>query len=60
MKKIYSIIVAAIVLASCNVPQQTGFGWQGNVNYPMTAEDEAMLDSIQKKTFRHISVPEGP
>lgn len=51
MKKIYSIIVAAIVLASCNVPQQTGFGWQGNVNYPMTAEDEAMLDSIQKKTF---------
>ena len=51
MKKIYSIIIAAFVLASCNVPQQTGFRWQGNVNYPMTAEDEVMLDSIQRKTF---------
>ncbi|HOC48242.1 MAG TPA: glucoamylase family protein [Bacteroidales bacterium] len=51
MKKIYSILLAALVSAACNQPQQTVFRSQGKVDYVLSSADEAMLDSIQKKTF---------
>lgn len=51
MKKIYFILLAAIVSAACNQPQKTVFRSQGKVDYLLSSEDEAMLDSIQKKTF---------
>ncbi|HQJ13019.1 MAG TPA: glucoamylase family protein [Bacteroidales bacterium] len=51
MKKIYLILLAAIVSAACNQPQKTVFRSQGKVDYLLSSEDEAMLDSIQKKTF---------
>jgi hypothetical protein len=51
MKKIYLILRAAIVSAACNQPQKTVFRSQGKVDYLLSSEDEAMLDSIQKKTF---------
>lgn len=51
MKKIYFVLLAAIVSAACNQPQKTVFRSQGKVDYLLSSEDEAMLDSIQKKTF---------
>jgi hypothetical protein len=51
MKKIYSILIAVLVLAACSQPQPALFSSHGGVSYPLTAADEAMLDSIQEKTF---------
>ena len=36
---------------ACEQPQQIVFKSNGKVNYPLTADEEAMLDSIQHKTF---------
>jgi hypothetical protein len=40
--------------AACEQPQQIVFRSNGKVNYPLTAEDEAMLDSIQHRTFLYF------
>ena len=37
--------------AACDQPQQIVFKSNGKVNYPLTADEEALLDSIQHKTF---------
>jgi hypothetical protein len=34
--------------------QQTLFKSQGKINYPVTADDLAMLDTIQRKTFQYF------
>ncbi len=51
MKNIYSILIATLMLASCSQASQAPFRSHGRVDYPLTADDETMLDSIQKKTF---------
>lgn len=51
MKNIYSILIATLMLASCSQAPQAPFRSHGRVDYPLTADDETMLDSIQKKTF---------
>lgn len=51
MKNIYSILLAVLLLASCNQAPQALFTSHGRVDYPLTADDESMLDSIQHQTF---------
>ncbi|MEZ4996440.1 MAG: hypothetical protein R2758_02805 [Bacteroidales bacterium] len=51
MIKIYSIFLAVLLLASCARQQTPAYRSQGPVDFPLTADDEAMLDSIQHRTF---------
>lgn len=51
MKKICSLVVAVLLLTSCGQTPQASFRSHGRVEYPLTADDEAMLDSIQHRTF---------
>lgn len=41
-----------VALAACNQPKQTLFESKGKVDFPISAEQERMLDSIQQKTFQ--------
>ncbi len=52
MRKTYLIILAVIVLTSCNRQVQINYTSKGRANYNLTAGEEAMLDSIQEKTFQ--------
>ncbi len=45
------LIVGFYVLIGAAQPQQLVFKSNGRVNYPITKDDERMLDSIQHKTF---------
>jgi hypothetical protein len=45
------VLLAALIMASCGHSLQIEFKSNGKINYPLTPNDEAMLDSIQKKTF---------
>ena len=40
-----------LALAACNQPQQIDFKSKGRVDYPITRDEEIVLDSIQHKTF---------
>lgn len=40
-----------LALAACNQPKQLVFESKGRVDYPLTVQDETLLDTIQKKTF---------
>ena len=51
MIKIYSILLTVLLLASCARQQSPIYKSQGRVDFPLTADDEAMLDSIQHRTF---------
>jgi hypothetical protein len=48
------ILAALLVLAGCDQPKQTYYKSNGRVNYPLTADDEIMLDSIQQRTFLYF------
>jgi hypothetical protein len=45
------ILFTVFAISACNKPQGIEFRSNGKVDYPLTAEDEAMLDSIQHKTL---------
>lgn len=45
------ILVILIVSSGCAQSQKAVFKSHGKVNYPITADETAMLDSIQHKTF---------
>jgi len=47
-KLLFLIAVAAM---ACNQPQQIELKSHGKVDYPLTNDEELMLDSIQRKTF---------
>lgn len=47
-----SVIVFVIVLSACEQPQQPVFTSWGKIDYPLTQEEELMLDTIQYKTFQ--------
>ena len=50
--KLYAIVLCAVLaFSACNKQQEIEFKSNGRINYPLTAEDEAMLDSIQHKTL---------
>ncbi|MRR24258.1 hypothetical protein EG830_14900, partial [bacterium] len=49
--KIYYLLLTALLLASCARQQAPIYKSQGHVDFPLTADDEAMLDSIQHSTF---------
>jgi hypothetical protein len=51
MIKLYSIFLAVVFIASCTRAEQPPYKSQGRIDFPLTAEDEAMLDSIQHRTF---------
>lgn len=50
--KINKILLPIILtLVACQQPKDLVFDSYGSVDYPLTAQEEAMLDSIQQKTF---------
>ena len=51
--KLSGVLLLAILFAvsGCAQSQKTAFKSQGKINYTITADETAMLDSIQKKTF---------
>ena len=54
MKNIKVLFFVVLTLTACEPPQkpqQLVFKSQGKVNYPLTSDEELMLDSIQHKTF---------
>jgi len=52
MRKRYLILLAVLVLASCNRQVQINYTSKGRATYDLTAGEEAMIDSIQQKTFQ--------
>ncbi len=48
---IYGVAVLIFITASCAQNRSAQYHSAGAVSYTLTADDEAMLDSIQKKTF---------
>lgn len=51
MRTIYLIILAVMLFASCSRQLQMSYTSKGRTDYNLTAGEEAMLDSIQEKTF---------
>lgn len=75
MKLSKTLLLMAIILTACNqptapplTPPQPGRGEsiddkfisQGKINYPITAQEEQMLDSIQQKTFLYFLYEHHP
>jgi hypothetical protein len=60
MKAIYTLILTTLALASCNQHEQINFRSHGKVDYQLSADDEAMLDSIQQKTFQFFLMEHHP
>jgi hypothetical protein len=58
MENRYKIIIIVLLLAfpfsTCKQPQQIVFKSGGKVNYPLTHDEAAMLDSIQYRTFLYF------
>ncbi len=50
--KIMTAFLAVLVMASCQRTEEIEFKSFGKVDYPLSAEQEVMLDSIQHKTFQ--------
>lgn len=44
-------LIGILIFTTCGQPKQIEFTSKGRVHYPLTAEEEAMLDSIQFRTF---------
>ncbi len=51
MKTSNVLLFIVLALSACNQPQQLVFKSNGKVNYPITRDEEIILDSIQHKTF---------
>lgn len=47
-------IVLLFAVAACKQPESQVFKSFGKIDYPITTEDEMMLDSIQRKTFLYF------
>jgi hypothetical protein len=45
------LLLTVLALAACQQPKQLTFESNGRVDYPLTVQEEAMLDSIQQKAF---------
>lgn len=45
------LLLTVLALAACQQPKQLVFESNGRVDYPLTVQEEAMLDSFQQKTF---------
>jgi hypothetical protein len=45
------VLIVALIFLACESPQELMYKSSGKVNYPITPQDELMLDSIQRKTF---------
>lgn len=52
MKTKSLLLLMFVALTACNQPKQIVFESKGKINFPITAEQEKMLDSIQQKTFQ--------
>src|SRR5659263_530017 len=51
MRVHYIFLFLVLALTACNRFHQTVFRSDGKVNYPLTSDEESMLDSIQHKTL---------
>jgi hypothetical protein len=50
--KINTLLLLLLVsIIACNQPKQIEFKSHGKVDYPLTNDEELMLDSIQRITF---------
>lgn len=50
--KLFAIVFFTVLaFSACKKPQAIEFRSNGKIDFPLTAEDEAMLDSIQQKTL---------
>lgn len=45
------LILVTMMVVSCSAQKQTEYTSKGEIDYPVTPEDEALLDSIQYHTF---------
>jgi hypothetical protein len=45
------LLLFVLILSACDQPQSIVYKSNGKVDYPITADEETMLDSIQHKTF---------
>ena len=48
---ISNFLLLALAISSCRQPQSIEFKSNGKIDFPLSADDEAMIDSIQQKTF---------
>jgi hypothetical protein len=46
------LLLIAVAMASCNKPQHIEYKSFGKIDFPLGIDDELMLDSIQRITFR--------
>ena len=53
-KIIKILFLAAFMMASCKQPQPPEYRSGDKVDYPLTTDEEVMLDSIQHKTFLYF------
>jgi len=61
MKTNYLFLSITLVFLACQPqPPRTEFISQGNIDYPLTAEQEHMLDTIQQKTFQFFLYEHHP
>ncbi|MCK9398631.1 MAG: hypothetical protein M0Q51_01380 [Bacteroidales bacterium] len=51
MKISKAVLFVVLTFTACEQPQQLVFKSHGKVNYPLTRDEEIMLDSIQQMTF---------
>lgn len=51
MKICKAVLFVILTFTACELPQQLVFKSDGKVNYPLTRDEEIMLDSIQQMTF---------
>jgi len=51
MRTKYIFLLAVLMITACDQPQQMLFRSNGRIDYQLTTDEEAMLDSIQHKTF---------
>lgn len=54
MKIKYAFLTVVLVLAACIRSADKEYVSKGNITYPLSTEEEAMLDSIQQKTFLYF------
>ena len=54
MKLFSKLLIFTLLISACNNSQQVVYQSNGKVNYQLTPEDEALLDSIQQKSFLYF------
>jgi len=54
------ILAVFLLMPGCNQQKHTIYKSNGRIDYPLTADEEIMLDSIQQKTFQFFMMKHHP